>query len=98
MISPKTERGPIVLFLEGGYFHQSTGLDRTEQNMAVISFAKAVEYMHGRGVVHGDIQPENVLLTGKCECKISIAGAVRSHEIGLLQTPAARSVRYWRPR
>jgi hypothetical protein len=100
MIFPKTERGPLVLiaeFLEGGYFHQSTGLDRTEQNMAVISFAKDVEYMHGRGVVHGDIQPENVLLTGKRECKISIAGAVRSHEIGLLQTPAARSIRYCAP-
>lgn len=45
----------------------SDSLDKltlNEQNKIILDIAKGVEFIHGKGIVHHDLKPANILLTG----------------------------------
>lgn len=45
------------------YLERKGGLDEPEAAVMIFQMLKALEYLHGRGIVHRDIKPENILLT-----------------------------------
>jgi len=45
------------------YLEMKGGLDEPEAAVMIFQLLKALEYLHGRGIVHRDIKPENILLT-----------------------------------
>jgi serine/threonine protein kinase len=62
--------------------------------------AEAVVHVHGKGVVHCDIQPRNLLLDGDLHLKLSdFQGMLLSHEGTVLIDGCSReTTRYYRPR
>jgi formylglycine-generating enzyme required for sulfatase activity len=53
------------------------GLDRDDAQSIIAAVANALEYAHRHGVVHGDLKPGNVILTG--------GGAVKVIDFGIAQ-------------
>lgn len=45
------------------YLERKGGLEEPEAAVMIFQVLKALEYLHGRGIVHRDIKPENILLT-----------------------------------
>jgi serine/threonine protein kinase len=83
--------------MEGGSL-ETASLDPTEQNCAVISLTKALAFLHiGKGIVHQDLKPSNVLLTAARECKIGDFGSARAVELGLTQTKLPVTMQYAPP-
>ena len=67
-------------FAAGGSLLESQSRLRHETRQAVSLMAKvsrAVEYAHGRGILHRDLKPGNVLLDGRCEPMVSDFGLAK---------------------
>jgi formylglycine-generating enzyme required for sulfatase activity len=52
-------------------------LDGQESRRIIASVARALDYAHQRGVVHGDIKPGNVIVTERLEVKVIDFGMAR---------------------
>lgn len=63
----------------GNLLRKVVGVDRSEQDAVrlVAALARAVQYMHERGVLHRDLKPQNVLLTTEGAPKITDFGLAR---------------------
>lgn len=68
------EKGPVLHTLD------QAGFEQLPEEVAADYFRQAVqglEYLHYHKVVHGDIKPENLLLSATGELKISDFGCSR---------------------
>ncbi|CAG9983700.1 unnamed protein product [Clonostachys byssicola] len=53
------------------HMKQTIGLPEPEAAKAIAQLAKALKYMHGKNVLHRDINPENILIGPDGEVKVS---------------------------
>ncbi|EFJ48596.1 hypothetical protein VOLCADRAFT_60205 [Volvox carteri f. nagariensis] len=54
------------------------GLPLPKAKLVIFQLASALELIHGKKVVHGDIKPANVLLTAQCNSKLCDFGSATS--------------------
>ena len=73
LVSPYCQNGSLVGFLQGlpGKDPDPPGVDLLAMIQEV---ARGMEYLHGRGVLHGDLKAANVLVTNDTHCVISDFG------------------------
>jgi len=67
----------VMEYLHGGALTQYVTMKRMEEkDIATVckSVLKALEYLHGEGVVHRDIKSDSVLLTSDCKIKLTDFG------------------------
>src|SRR5262249_39188411 len=67
-------------FATGGSLYNAAASLRNEPRKCVelvAKVARAVEYAHGRGVLHGDLKPGNILLDGRGEPLVSDFGLAK---------------------
>lgn len=64
-------------------------LDPGSLYYVVLGICRGLEYLHGRGIVHGDIKPENVLLAGDDLCYGEVGPKTR---VALTDFGSAQSV------
>jgi serine/threonine protein kinase/tetratricopeptide (TPR) repeat protein len=70
-------------FAGGGSLLDTTPALRSEPRRAValmVKVARAVQYAHGQGILHGDLKPGNILLDGRGEPLVSDFGLVKCLE------------------
>ena len=69
-------------YLEGGDLRQwveTQGRPNFRQAAALVGdVAAALDYAHGKGIVHGDVKPGNILLTAGGRAKLSDFGVLRA--------------------
>lgn len=72
------------LFLVMEYVHGTTLRDRLKQTLSVSEFlsiavqcAEALDAAHARGILHGDLKPENIMLTASGDVKVLDFGVAR---------------------
>src|SRR6202165_3519876 len=68
------------------------GLDGEEACSTILAIADALDYAHRKGIVHGDLKPGNVIVTGRGEIKVidfEIAGWVARPKTALERQEAA---------
>ena len=90
------QAGLITEFVEGGSLErllEERGALPVEQALTIVSqAARALAYAHGRGIVHRDVKPANLLLTADGTVKVTdfgVAAAPPESEPGVLEgTPA----------
>jgi len=90
------QAGLITEFVEGGSLErllEERGALPVEQALTIVSqAARALAYAHGRGIVHRDVKPANLLLTADGTVKVTdfgVAAAPLESEPGVLEgTPA----------
>ena len=72
-------------FVSGGnvqqLLEQFGSFDETVVRLYALQMLQGLEYLHSRGVVHGDIKPANLLVSEKGQVKVSDFGA--SHILGV---------------
>ncbi len=73
MVMEYCEAGPLI-DQQGKFSHCQDDMPEIIVQHFFRQITSAVEYLHSRGVVHGDIKPENMLLSGDGSLKISDFG------------------------
>lgn len=56
------------------------GLEPVEAIALGVALAEVIAYLHGRGLVHGDLRPEHVIVSPRGEIKLTEFSAVRGGE------------------
>lgn len=65
-----------------------------------IQIARALNEMHSRNILHRDIKPKNVFLTGKNHVRMGDLGCAKFMKTGLARTQVSERnvrIRSWRP-
>ncbi|CAI7615522.1 unnamed protein product [Penicillium pancosmium] len=52
-------------------------LSTTANHLSLIRFQRGLKYIHSAGVVHGDLQPSNIMVSHNCDLKIKGYGQPR---------------------
>lgn len=73
MVMEYCEAGPLI-DQHGKFSHCQEDMPEIIVQHFFKQISSAIEYLHTRGVVHGDIKPENMLLSGDGSLKISDFG------------------------
>lgn len=68
-VSPYYRNGSLVTYLKG-----LPSLDGVDLLKMIHQIAKGMAYLHGRGILHGDLKAANVLVDDKGHCIISDFG------------------------
>lgn len=97
VVEPEGEDGGyhyfVMEFLEGGDFRQAVlagRLDPATRLQVVLDLGKALAHAHGRGVIHRDVKPANILLTAEGNPKLTDFDLVRAADTtGGTRTQAA---------
>jgi serine/threonine protein kinase len=84
----------VMEFVEGGtlgdLIERDGRLPEAEALRIIIQVAQALAEAHGRGIIHRDVKPDNILLTSDGQAKLTDLGLVKSVEtIGDLTQPSA---------
>jgi len=74
-------------------------LDLGDALHIVLACARALEYSHGRGLIHRDIKPDNILISRKGEVKVADLGMAKQmdSDLGLTQTGHAVGTPWYMP-
>ena len=93
----RARRQPFIVFeyIPGENLKQLVGragpLPSSGRSSSGIEIARGLEFAHGKGFVHRDVKPQNVLLNGKGEAKVTDFGIARLVECSRATPRPARS-------
>ncbi len=59
------------------YIEQDRIATEEEFTRLAVQLVKAVAYLHDRGIIHGDIKPDNILMTAQHDIQLADLGSVR---------------------
>jgi serine/threonine protein kinase len=82
-------------FCDGGAINIGK-MGATQRNLVAVSLAKAILHLHSLGIVHQDIKPSNILMSGG-KAKLSDFGNAQEFQLSLSQTRLALSLFYAAP-
>jgi hypothetical protein len=96
--SPIAENGSVHTILEkvawGARFHF---WNPTGKGILILGIALGMRYIHSKGIIHGDLKPSNILVTGCGEALISDFGLSRPECPDYTLTPDSATVNYSAP-
>jgi serine/threonine protein kinase len=97
MKPPEDQQSNAILameFMEKGSIDRCIGCLSPEQKvLAILRAVLALEFVHSKGVIHGDIKPSNLLIDGECNAKLSDFGASRTAD-GSMTTNVGNTAAY----
>lgn len=70
------ENGDLYTFLEEKRFK-----NELQKKRIINQFLDAIKYLHKKGIAHGDIKPENILLDSEYNAKLTDFGFAKTNEI-----------------
>ncbi|EQC38510.1 CAMKK protein kinase [Saprolegnia diclina VS20] len=94
-------KGPCMVWQAASkLFESPVTRDVLDEDLArshVLDLLHGVTYLHGQGVCHRDIKPDNLLLNDEGRCHLSDFGCAQKYVQGTLVTDTAGTFEFWAP-
>mmetsp|Transcript_53411 Transcript_53411/g.95847 ORF Transcript_53411/g.95847 Transcript_53411/m.95847 type:complete len:483 (+) Transcript_53411:39-1487(+) len=86
--------GQLSLLMEaaaGGSFEKIARLEEKEKARLIYEALEGVAYMHGLNLIHSDLKPDNILLSGKCGGSVVCHSKVADFGLSVEDAPGKNS-------
>jgi len=88
--------GIAIELLEGNLLDRMRrGMSYEERIRAALEIADALAFMHGKGIIHRDVKPENILIDKKGTAKLADFGCAKAAGFGIDLTQGTVGTRYY---